>query len=350
MSSDIRWPVVGHASAVARFQRALAKGNLGHAYLITGPEHSGKTHLALLLAQALNCAADSAPCMTCSACERIAGGNHPDVRVISLTSASAEEDGKQRAEISIKQVRDDIQHWASLPPFEGKRRVFIISGAEMLSEEAANCLLKTLEEPQAGVLFVLITSDPSRLPETVVSRCQRVDLRPVSADAIQKTLVERGLSPEKAKLISRLSHGRPGWALEAASGEKVLEARDERIESLLEATESGIEKRFEHSSDLAGRFAKNRGLVLETLDEWAGLWRDMLLLKSGLVENITNLDYRQRLQSLADGFNIKDIRDAVAAITKAHRQLRRNANARLALDVMMLDMPLPRQKTVTPGR
>lgn len=333
------WPVVGHEPALARLKRSLEKGNLGHAYLISGPPHVGKMTLALTLAQALNCRSSDSPCGTCLQCLRIAALSHPDVQVVTLGSAVSEEE-RSRSEIGITQVRNDIQHWASLPPFEGGYRVFIIGEAELLSEEAANCMLKTLEEPQEKVVFMLLTSEPKRLPETVISRCQRLDLKPVAVEKITASLVQRGLSPEKAGLISRISGGRPGWAFSAANDETVLDLRADRVEHLIDLIEGNLDSRFEYAGDLSARFTQKKAEVRETLEDWLGVWRDLLLIKAGLSGELTNMDYSNRLQPLSAEFNITQIRDAIGAISLVQKHLRRNVSPRLALEVLMLDMPL----------
>jgi DNA polymerase-3 subunit delta' len=342
------WPVVGHEPAVARLKRSLEKGKLGHAYLVSGPPSVGKMTLALTLAQALNCDALEVPCGVCSPCQRIAASSHPDVQVVALGSASSDEDARSRTEISIKQVRDDIQHWASLPPFEGGYRIFIIGEAELLSPEAANCLLKTLEEPQEKVLFILLTSEPARLPETVISRCQRLDLKPVAVEKIEGELLKQGASAEKVRLLGRLCRGRPGWALGAMADESLLERRAERIERLTDVIEGDLEARFEYASELASRFSQKRVEVQETLEEWVDFWRDLLLVKTGLPEAVTNLDYAGRLQTLADGFNIRQIRSAISSIVLSQKQLRQNASPRLVLEVLMLDIPAAQNKKVKP--
>jgi DNA polymerase-3 subunit delta' len=340
------WPVIGHAPALARLKRSLQNGTLGHAYLVSGPPGAGKMTLALALAQALNCQSGEAPCGVCSVCQRISSSSHPDVQVVALGSSSWDEEGRSKTEISIKQVRDDIQHWASLPPFEGGYRVFIIGEAELLSSEAANCLLKTLEEPQQKVLFMLLTGDPGRLPETVISRCQRLDLKPVAAELVEKSLAERGAPPEKARLLGRLCRGRPGWALRALEDESLLERRAERIERLTDVIGGDLEVRFEYAGELAARFSQKRAEVQEILEEWLDLWRDMLLIKSGQAELVINLDYVARLQMLSDGFNISNIRSGISAIMLAQKQLRQNASPRLVLEVVMLDMPAAQNKRV----
>ena len=332
------WPVTGHEAALSRLKHSLRNGTLGHAYLITGPAHAGKMTLAMALARALNCRSGEAPCGVCDECRRIDSGSYPDVQVVTLGS-STDDESRSRTEISIKQVRDDIQHWTNLPPFEGGYRVFIIGGAEMLSQEAANCLLKTLEEPQPRVLFLLLTDEPEQLPETVISRCQRIDLRPVAAEKIKMELLRKGAPGEKAELLSRLSHGRPGWAFEIAADDVLLSRRTERIEHLLEVTEGDFEERFAYAAELAARFSQKRAEVLGILEEWVDLWRDVMLCQAGLYESITNLDYGPRLQSLSRRFNINEVKDAIGAIGRAAKQMRQNGNPRLVLEVLMLDLP-----------
>ena len=333
------WPVVGHEPALARIKRSLEKGNLGHAYLISGPSHVGKMTLALSLAQALNCRALDSPCGICSQCLRIAALSHTDVQVVTLGSSTSE-DERSRSEIGITQIRNDIQHWASLPPFEGGYRVFIIDEADLLSEEAANCMLKTLEEPQEKVIFVLLTDEPSRLPETVISRCQRINLKPVAVENIARELMRRGLTQEKATLLSRLSRGRPGWAFSAANDDIILELRVERVEHIIDVTEGDLESRFEYAGELSTRFTQKRSEAREILEDWIDVWRDLLLIKAGLADSLTNLDFESRLQSLSAGFNINQIRGAIDAIRLIQKQLRQNASPRLALEVLMLDIPL----------
>lgn len=150
------WKVVGQTRAVSLLQHSLERGLLAHAYLFVGPPHVGKMTLALNLAQALNCEAAAPPCGECAACQKIALVKHADVQVIGLVDGSNSVEARSRAEIGIDQIRE-IQHSSSLPPFEGRYKVFIIDGAELLSTEAANCLLKTLEEPVDRVMFILLS-------------------------------------------------------------------------------------------------------------------------------------------------------------------------------------------------
>jgi len=162
--------------------------------------------LALNLAQALNCAAAEPPCGECDSCRKIASANHPDVQVIGLIQDT---DSPEAKLISTEQI-EQMQHSASLPPFTGRYKAFIIDGAELLSTEAANRLLKTLEEPVGKVIFILLTTNDSLLPATVISRCQRLELTPLPAAEVEAALSSRGVDPPRARLLAGLSHGWPG--------------------------------------------------------------------------------------------------------------------------------------------
>ncbi|MBM2825790.1 MAG: polymerase subunit [Dehalococcoidales bacterium] len=341
------WQVIGQTRAVSFFQRSLEKGSLAHAYLFVGPAHVGKMTLALNLAQALNCERAEVPCGECTSCQQILSARHPDVQVISL-SRDAEPEARARAEISIDQVRQ-LQHSASLPSFAGRYKIFIIDGAELLSTEAANCLLKTLEEPVGRVVFILLTANERLLPATVVSRCQRVELLPLAITEIEATLSSRwGVEPERARLLARLSHGGLGWAVLAAGDDVLLKQHTERRDELLDMVNADFEKRFVYADRLAAQFSQNRALVQERLDLWLDWWRDLLLVKAGLTEAVTNVDRSGRLVEMAKDYSLHQIRAFIGGIRTAGEQLRQNASPRLVLEALMLG--LPESKNVSTSR
>ncbi len=330
------WQLVGQTRVVSLLQRSLEADLLAHAYLMVGPPHVGKMTLALNLAQALNCDAAERPCGECVACQKIASGNHADVQVIGLTQ---DENSAEAKLISIDQIRE-MQHSASLPPFEGKFKVFIIEDAELLSIEAANCLLKTLEEPADRIVFILLTVNDELLPETVVSRCQRLELAPLAVPEVEEALKSRwGIEPEKAKLLAGLCHGCLGWALSAASDDGLLQQRAEKLDRLLEVIDADNEERFAYAAQLAAQFSQNRGAVQAVLDLWLDWWRDLLLVKVGCSNLITNVDRLGRLVEMARGYRLAQIKDFITGIQAAGEQLKQNANPRLALEVLMLDVP-----------
>ena len=295
--------------------------------------------LALNLAQALNCEADEPPCGECTSCQKIASGKHADVQVIGLTSNGNSTEAKNRAEIGIDQIRQ-MQHSAGLPPFEGRYKVFIIDGAEFLSNEAANCLLKTLEEPEGKVIFILLTANERLLPATVISRCQRLELSPLAAAEVEVALNRRwSVEPEKASLLARLSHGCLGWAVSAVLDTGLLQQRAERIDRLLNILDADYEERFAYAIQLATRFSQSRWEVQEILDLWLDWWRDLILIKAGCSDIITNVDFKAMLVEMARDYSLTQIRAFINSIQAAEKQLRQNANPRLVLEVLMLDIP-----------
>ncbi len=330
------WQLIGQTRAVSLLQNSLKAGTLAHAYLIVGPPHVGKMTLALNLAQALNCESGERPCLECASCRKIASASHADVQVIGL---SRNEDSTEAKLIGIDQIKQ-MQHSASLPPFEGKHKVFIINGAELLSTEAANCLLKTLEEPAGRVIFVLLMVNDSLLPATVVSRCQRLELPPLSVNKVASVLAERGIEPERARLLAGLSHGCLGWALSAVADDSLIQQRNEELNRLLAVITADCEERFAYVAQLAAQFNQNRGLVYGVLDLWLDYWRDLMLVKTGCGDVITNIDRLDRIVEMARGYRLAQVKTFIEGLRAAAEQLRQNANPRLVLEVLMLDIPV----------
>jgi DNA polymerase-3 subunit delta' len=327
------WQVIGQPRATTLLERSIKTGQLSHAYLFVGPPHVGKFTLALGLAQAVNCQASNVPCGDCAPCRRIAGGKHSDIYVIGVLS------GEGKKEISIDQVKE-MQNAASLPPYEGRHKVFIFDKAESLSQEAANRLLKTLEEPSPRVLIILLTSRESEVLPTVVSRCQRVELRPLPTGLVKETLAERcSIDNQRAELLARISGGCLGWALLALQEEALLKTRSQRLAVLAKLREATIMQRFAYAAELATQFSKRREEVEEVLDLWVKWWHDLLLIRGGNSESITNVDHRETLLQQARDLSGRQIMDFIHCLQEARRALEQNANARLVFDNVMLTIP-----------
>ncbi|MFQ5924681.1 MAG: ATP-binding protein [Dehalococcoidia bacterium] len=324
------WQVMGHEKAVALLERSLRGGKLCHAHLFVGPPHVGKMTLALNLAQALNCQGEERPCGECPQCQRIARGVHADVQVVGL-------DGGM--EIGIDQIRE-VQHAASLKPFEGGERVFIIDGADHLSHEAANCLLKTLEEPPPNVQLILLAVNEGLLPPTVLSRCQKLELGPLPAPVVEEVLGQRwGVPVEQARVLARLSGGCLGWAVAASSAEGLLSERAQRLAALCHLAGVGRGERFAYAAQLANQFSRDRESVQEVLSLWLGWWRDLMLIKMGCGNFITNVDQEAKLCDEAQGYRLREIKGFAQSLQRAMEQLDQNANPRLVLEVLMLAIP-----------
>ncbi len=326
------WQVVGQPKAITLLERSIEMGQLSHAYLFVGPPHVGKLTLALNLAQVVNCGAAAPPCGECTSCRRIAAGKHADVQIIGLIS-------EEKREIGIEQIRE-MQTAASLPPYEGRHKVFIFDKAELLSHEAANCLLKTLEEPSPQVLLVLLTARESALLPTIVSRCQRVELRPLPVTLIKEALIEDyGVAADRAELLARLSDGCFGWALLTMQDEKILEERSRRLTTLVDLSYASLKQRLAYAAELAAQFSRSREEVEEVLALWLQWWHDLLLVKGGDGKFVTNIDQQSTLFQQAKHLSTRQVMDFIYHLQATYEQLEQNANPRLALEVLMLSMP-----------
>ena len=340
------WRTTGHDRTVGILRRGLAQGRLSHAYLIAGPGHVGKMTLAIDVAMAVCCTEEQKPCGACAQCTRVARGLHTDVRVVSIEGGE-KESGRGRVLIGIDQVRQ-VQREASLTPFEGSHRVIIFDGAERLSEEAANSLLKFLEEPPDQVVLLLLASDAAALPATVVSRCQLLELRPVPADVIARALAERyELDSVGADEIARLAEGRPGWAFLAAEDGEVLAALSRKLDVIEDVVGGTLEGRFAYAAGLASAFERDRESAREELELWKAWWRSVLLVKEDLAGFVVHTSRLGSLEQVAASLSDAQAAHAMEAVSETAEHLERNVSPRLALEELML--ALPRTGAASPG-
>lgn len=333
------WQIIGQDKAIISLKRSFSEGRLSHAYLFVGPKHVGKIMLSINLAQALNCLSEDRPCGECSPCRRIASGNYPDVQLIQLAQNQENEQVPARKAISVNQIRD-LQYNVNLKPYEGGYRVIIIDGAEYMSDGAANSLLKTLEEPPPSTVFILLTVDKGSLLPTILSRCQKIELPPLSPHIVKEALVKRcGIDPERAELLARACHGSIGWAISAIDDESILDERSHHLDNLIALSSSDISERFEFAANLATQFSKNRVAVRDRLQLWLTWWRDLLLVQGDCPEFIINNDQEEVLQQHIEQCGKNAIIRAIKSIQETMQQLEQNANPRLALEVLMLNIP-----------
>ena len=319
-SEACAYDVIGHEWAVDLLAGAVESGRIAQSYLISGPPHVGKTHLAMRVAAALNCTERPAPCGVCASCSSIVGGRSPDLTVIA----------PERDRIKIEQIRS-LKRELALSPVLGTWRVCIIPDFQAATTEAANALLKTLEEPPSRVVMILTAPDPSQLLPTIVSRCQIVSLRGVPAQQIEEALVQRGADRDDAVLLGRLSYGRVGWAISALADPAVLNGRCELYADLIRLLHEGRAAKI----DMAERLSKSDSLpqTLRAMESW---WRDVALLQSDCGDLVVNVDYTEPLRHFAEAFELGESLASLRAIDETCRLLEANVNARLASEVLFL--------------
>ena len=328
------WQVIGQDKILTQMDNSLKQNSMAHAYLLLGAPHTGKMTLAINIAQALNCDDVNPPCGQCQSCLRIAAGKHADVTLTTLDSKLT-----FRTEIGVDTIKE-LQRTANLPPYEGKCKVLIIYEAEYLSTEASNRLLKILEEPPQNIVWLLLSAEEPRLLPTIISRCQRLILKPVPPEQIQKLLSDsNGIEASKAKLLSRLCQGCPGWALSAAADDDLLQQRQKRIDKVKSLIEGTLDQRFTYAQQLASMFSKDRRAAMEVTGTWITWWRDLMLIKGGYGKTITNIDYEATLKKQAQELSLSQIKEFLVNLFQTQKAISMNVNARLALESLMLNLP-----------
>jgi len=321
--------ILGQEWVVSHLKTARKKGRLAHAYLFLGPEGVGKASTAQALAAALNCQTpleDGDACGSCASCRRLAAGTHPDFLVISPTSEA------MQPQIKIGQIRE-FRRLTSYPPFGGGWRVALIKPAEAMNDEAANALLKTLEEPPERHLIMLTAQVEADLLPTVVSRCHKLAFAPLPAALIAGELERRrGLTPPQAQLLAALSGGSLGRAL-TLDPEAIL-AQRRQVLSDLGALATGSAAAV---LDWAQRLAKSRP-DLDHFLSLAQMWyRDLLLCHfQAPAALLAHQDLLADLAHDAAATPPTTVFRQFTALGAAQRHLQANLNPELTLDILGL--------------
>ncbi|MDP7586396.1 MAG: DNA polymerase III subunit delta' [SAR202 cluster bacterium] len=333
------WTIFGQDHLLNRLEPSLKQRRQSHAYLLCGPPHVGKMALAINLSQAVNCLeGPGVPCGSCTQCARIAAGHHADI--LTLVPGQGEEGRSPKTVIGIDAIKEVI-HRVSLNPFEGQFSVVIIDGAESMSDEAANALLKTLEEPPPNTMFLLLTADEGAILPTVRSRCQSMNLIPIPKNQMVERLIEsHQATPEMADQLFRLSRGCLGWAIGALEDRQVLEQRQADLEKMQETLDAGLETRFTYANEVASLFGSDRDAAKDLLALWLRWWRDLLLIKEGAEEFLHNSDHAESLKSQASGLSTTEIVQFTNRLMQTLSNLDSNVSPRLAMEVLMLNLPI----------
>ncbi|MSQ33071.1 MAG: DNA polymerase III subunit gamma/tau [Dehalococcoidia bacterium] len=338
--------VVGQEPIIRTLLNALASGRVAHAYLFAGPRGTGKTSTGRILAKALNCLANGGqgePCNACESCRAIAEGRALDL--VEMDAAS------NRGIDEIRRLRDRV----NFAPTQARFKVYIVDEVHMLTPEAFNALLKTLEEPPGHVVFILATTEVHKVPATILSRCQRFDFRRIAAGAVvarlQHIAAQENIAVEEAglHLIARAATGSLrdatnllqqaatfyGWQIGAGQVEELLGlVRDERVLRLAQAA-------------LAARLAEGLTIIQGVAEDGLDLrlfqrqlleqLRLLLLLKSGAGAAVELSEgERSALEELARGASLHDILVAIRYFSQA--DLRQDAYSSLPMELALAEI------------
>ncbi|RKU39290.1 DNA polymerase III subunit delta' [Candidatus Poribacteria bacterium] len=313
-------PVIGHQHIIEQLQRTVASNRIAGAYLFVGPTGVGKETVARYFAQLIFCQQEAQPptvCGTCLACRKVDSGNHPDLQFIRPEGSL----------LRIGQIRE-LQKQIIYEPLEASRKVYILTDVERMNAEAENCLLKTLEEPPASSVLILLTSNIQVLLPTTRSRCQILQFHPMPTQELVAVLTDRfSVAPEQATTLAIAAGGAIGKAITQLEKGGAL---TEEVPEILKETDLLA----------AFRLAENFKDSPETLDSLVTWYRDLLFLQQGApLELITHIHSLEELQTLVPRYSHLRIQQAIQTVFDTKSLIENtNTNATLALEVMCLKL------------
>jgi len=323
------WKLVGHEWAVDMLKKHIVNGATRHAYLFAGPPGLGRRTLALRFAQALNCQTPveaGIPCGTCRDCKQIAAMQHPDLTIIQ-----AEAEG---GTLKVDQIRE-ARRMLALKPYQANYRVSVFLRFQEANDNAANALLKTLEEAPSYAVLILTADNPEQLLPTIVSRCEVLRLRPLKIEDVMRDLESRGVESGQAKLIAHISGGRPGYAHQLIESDSLLEKREERLNDLQGLISASRVEKFAY----ADKLSRDKDAMRQAILIWLSYWRDVMLRSAQAETPLVNVDRNVEIEDLAERVDLSAARTVVSGLEDVLEKMERNVNSRLLAEVLLLDLP-----------
>ena len=318
--------VVGHQEIITHLQNAISMNKVSHAYLFGGESGSGKKMMASLFAMTLQCEKHGVePCMECPSCKKAQSQNHPDIIYVKHEKPNT---------ISIDEIREQLINDVMIKPYSSPYKIYIIDEAQKLTLQAQNALLKTIEEPPAYAVFLLLTENAEMLLPTINSRCVMLKLRNIKDTLIRKYLMENLEIPDyKADMCTAFAQGNVGRAIMLANSEHFNEIREEAVQLL----------KHIHDMELSEIVAAVKNIsvykleITDYLDIIMIWYRDVLLYKA--TKEIDKVVFKDQLQSIkeqARKSSYEGIELILESLEKAKARLKANVNFDLVMELLFL--------------
>lgn len=318
--------IVGQESIISHMKNAIKLNKISHAYIINGEKGMGKKTIAKIFSMTLQCEkGGDEPCMQCHSCKQAISNNHPDIRWITHEKPST---------IAIDEVREQINNDILIKPYSSKYKIYIVDEAEKLTIQAQNALLKTIEEPPAYGIIMLLTNNKDSFLQTILSRCVALEMRPVASTDIINYLREKEKIPDyQAKMVVNFAGGNLGRAIRLASMEEFNELKDMVIRHLTGICDASV-------TDISG-YVKEAATFKDNISEYIDLmvawFRDVLIFKAS--KDINQLIFKEEI-SLIEKYVIRisynGINRIFEAADKVVLRLRANVNFDLTIELLLM--------------
>ncbi len=318
--------IIGHEEIIRHIKNAIKTGKVSHSYIFTGEPGSGKKLLATTFAMTLQCEErGTEPCQKCDSCKKAIGKNHPDIIMVNHEKPGT---------ISIDEIRDQVINDVAIKPYCSPYKIYIVADAEMMTVQAQNALLKTIEEPPEYAVIMLLTSNADSLLPTIQSRCVRLDLKVVDDSLVKKYLMERLHVPDyQAEIDASFAQGSIGKAKEAATSEEFSEMTQNALKILKYANTMEVYE----LTDAIKNLSTEKQNINDYLDIFQFWFRDVLMFKA--TREIDNLVFKQEINYIkeqASERSYENLEKILEALEKTKVRLRANVNFELALELLFL--------------
>lgn len=318
--------VIGHNDIIEYIQNAVSQDKVSHAYILNGERGSGKKMLADLFAMTLQCEEHTpSPCGECHSCKQAKSGNHPDIIHVKHEKPNT---------ISVDDIRTQVNNDIVIKPYSSPHKIYIIPEADLLSVQAQNALLKTIEEPPAYAVIFLLTENAESLLPTIMSRCVMLKLRNIKTTLIKKYLMEQMQIPDyQADICAAFAQGNMGRAIMLASSEHFNEIKEEALQLLRHINEMEISEIVSAIKKI-GTYKLSVNDYLDIIMIW---YRDVLIYKATKdVNGIVFADQLKYIKDRANKSSYEGIEIILDSLEKAKARLKANVNFDLVMELLLL--------------
>ena len=318
--------IIGHKDIVKHLQNAIKTEKISHSYIFTGRPGSGKKLIATTYAMTLQCeAGGTEPCQKCDSCKKALGKNHPDIIMVNHEKPGT---------ISIDEIREQVIHDVAVKPYCSPHKIYIIPDAEMMTVQAQNALLKTIEEPPEYAVIMLLTENAETLLPTIRSRCVMMKLRNIKDQLVKKYLMEQLEVPDyKADVCVAFAQGNMGKAIMLANSEYFNEIKEEVVHLLRNIDEMTVPDLME----AVKRCMIYKMEISDYLDMIAIWYRDVLIYKATRsVDRVVFSDQMKYIRERAKKSSYEGIENILDSLEKAKARMKANVNFELTMELLLL--------------